>query len=133
MASEGGVEKEGMSEYVSHHLTHLKSQEQHSLVDFSVVHWDTVFFSLLCAALLLIVLRLSAVRATARAGSDGQHARPRRAADHPRPRQERVTFARSAGPAGRRYVPKNAKLAAERYLVGCGHAWRGGWLRILLQ
>ena len=65
MASEGGVEKEGMSEYVSHHLTHLKSRDQDSLVDFSVVHGDTVFFSLFCAALVLIFLRLAASRATA--------------------------------------------------------------------
>ncbi len=65
MASEGGAETESMSEYVSHHLTHLRSQEQHSLVDFSVVHWDTVFFSLLCAAVVLITLRLAARKATA--------------------------------------------------------------------
>ena len=65
MASAGGAEKESMSDYVSHHLTHLKSHEQHSLLDFSVVHWDTVFFSLFCAALVLICLRLAARRATA--------------------------------------------------------------------
>lgn len=65
MAVEGGGEQEGMSEYVSHHLTHLRSSEQTSLLDFSVVHWDTVFFSLLCAAIVLIVLRMAARRATA--------------------------------------------------------------------
>ncbi len=65
MAVEGGSEQEGMSEYVAHHLTHLKSAPQTSLFDFSVVHWDTVFFSLLCAAIVLIVLRLAARRATA--------------------------------------------------------------------
>lgn len=64
MAVEGS-EQEGMSEYVSHHLTHLRSSEQTSLLDFSVVHWDTVFFSLLCAAIVLIVLRMAASRVTA--------------------------------------------------------------------
>ena len=34
------------------------------MFDFSVVHWDTLFFSLLCAAIVLIVLRLAAARAT---------------------------------------------------------------------
>ena len=40
------------------------SKEQHSLFDFSVVHWDTLFFSLLCAAITLLLLRLAARRAT---------------------------------------------------------------------
>jgi F-type H+-transporting ATPase subunit a len=65
MAVEGGSEQEGMSEYVSHHLTQLASGKQTSLLDFSVVHWDTIFFSLLCAAVVLVVLRLAARRATA--------------------------------------------------------------------
>ena len=39
------------------------SKEQHSLIDFSVVHWDTLFFSLLCAAVALLLLRLAARRA----------------------------------------------------------------------
>ncbi len=65
MAVEGGGEQEGMSEYVSHHLTQLASGKQNALLDFSVVHWDTLFFSLLCAAVVLVVLRLAARRATA--------------------------------------------------------------------
>jgi F-type H+-transporting ATPase subunit a len=65
MAVEGGSEQEGMSEYVAHHLTHLESGKQTALFDFSIVHWDTLFFSLLCAAIVLVVLRLAARRATA--------------------------------------------------------------------
>ncbi|MGE3864643.1 MAG: F0F1 ATP synthase subunit A [Burkholderiaceae bacterium] len=40
------------SEYIVHHLTHLNSSggAQKSIVDFSVVNWDTVFYSVLMAA-----------------------------------------------------------------------------------
>src|SRR5262245_57549278 len=66
MANEsGGEHGGGLSEYIAHHLHHLKSKEQHSMFDFSVVHWDTLFFSLLCAAIVLILLRVAAARATA--------------------------------------------------------------------
>lgn len=64
MASESGGEHGGLSGYISHHLTHLASAKQTSLFDPSVVHLDTVFFSLLSAAILLFVLRLAARRAT---------------------------------------------------------------------
>ena len=66
MASESGVEHGGgLSEYISHHLHHLSSKEQTSIFDLSVVHWDTLFFSLLCAAVVLLLLRIAASRATA--------------------------------------------------------------------
>src|SRR5262245_51720772 len=67
MASESGGDHggEGLSGYIAHHLHHLTSKEQHSMFDFSVVHWDTLFFSLLCAAIVLILLRVAASRATA--------------------------------------------------------------------
>jgi F-type H+-transporting ATPase subunit a len=64
MASESGGDHGGMSGYISHHLQHLASKEQHGLIDFSVVHWDTLFFSLLCAAIALLLLRIAARRAT---------------------------------------------------------------------
>jgi len=63
-ANEGGEAHESMSEYISHHLHHLSNHEPKGLVDFSVVHLDTLFFSLLTAAIVLIVLRLAASRAT---------------------------------------------------------------------
>ena len=64
MASESGSDHGGMSGYIAHHLHHLASKEQHGLIDLSVVHWDTLFFSLLCAAITLLILRLAARKAT---------------------------------------------------------------------
>ncbi|MES1195898.1 MAG: F0F1 ATP synthase subunit A [Steroidobacter sp.] len=64
MANEGGEAPESLSGYISHHLHHLSNHEPKGLVDFSVVHLDTIFFSLLCATVVLIVLRIAAVRAT---------------------------------------------------------------------
>lgn len=64
MASESGADHGGLSGYISHHLQHLASGEQTTLFDPSILHWDTMFFSLLCAAIILIVLRLAAARAT---------------------------------------------------------------------
>ena len=59
------AEPGGLSEYISHHLHHLSNGHQQGLLDFSVVHWDTLFFSLLTAAIVILVLRLAAGRATA--------------------------------------------------------------------
>ena len=53
------------SEYIAHHLQHLTNKKQSGLLDFSVIHWDTLFFSLACAAIVILVLRLAAGRATA--------------------------------------------------------------------
>ena len=53
------------SEYIAHHLRQFASAPQHGLFDPSVVHYDTVAFSLLTAAAVLVVLRLAAKRATA--------------------------------------------------------------------
>jgi F-type H+-transporting ATPase subunit a len=38
-------------EYILHHLTFLKNHEPKGIVDFSVVHWDSVFFSVLLGVL----------------------------------------------------------------------------------
>jgi F-type H+-transporting ATPase subunit a len=38
-------------DYIAHHLTHLSNAEAKSLVDFSVVHWDSVFFSVVLGAI----------------------------------------------------------------------------------
>ena len=43
MAAEGQELSAG--EYIVHHLHHLQTREQHSVVDFSVVNLDSVFFS----------------------------------------------------------------------------------------
>lgn len=62
MASEGGATD--FSGYIAHHLQHLTSSKQTALFDASIVHWDTLFFALLCAALVLWLLRRAAKRAT---------------------------------------------------------------------
>jgi F-type H+-transporting ATPase subunit a len=33
-------------EYISHHLTHLRSQEQTSIIDFHILNWDSLFWSI---------------------------------------------------------------------------------------
>ncbi|HEX4583959.1 MAG TPA: F0F1 ATP synthase subunit A [Burkholderiaceae bacterium] len=52
------------SEYIAHHLRQFASADQHGLFDFSVVHYDTLAFSLLTVSVVLISLRLVARRAT---------------------------------------------------------------------
>jgi F-type H+-transporting ATPase subunit a len=37
------------NEYILHHLTFLSNKEPKGIVDFSVIHWDTVFFSVALA------------------------------------------------------------------------------------
>ncbi len=64
VANEGGAAQESMSEYIHHHLTHLSNKDASGLFDFSVLHLDTLFFSILCALIVLIPLRLAAARAT---------------------------------------------------------------------
>lgn len=39
------------NEYILHHLTFLSNKEPSGVVDFSVIHWDSVFFSVLLALL----------------------------------------------------------------------------------
>jgi len=60
------------SEYIAHHLRQLASGEQSALFDFSVIHYDTVAFSLVTLALVLIVLRSVASRVTLGALAAGQ-------------------------------------------------------------
>jgi F-type H+-transporting ATPase subunit a len=54
------------SEYIVHHLTHFNGtgEAQKSIVDFSVVNWDTVFFSVLLAALTAFLLARAASKVT---------------------------------------------------------------------
>jgi F-type H+-transporting ATPase subunit a len=39
------------NEYILHHLTFLQNKDPKGILDFSVIHWDTVFFSVLLAVL----------------------------------------------------------------------------------
>jgi F-type H+-transporting ATPase subunit a len=43
-------------EYIGHHLTHLRSHEQTSIIDFSVINLDTLFWSILMGVLGLFFL-----------------------------------------------------------------------------
>lgn len=52
------------SEYVAHHLHHMASSPQHGLFDISVIHLDSLFFSLLTGFLVLLGLWLVARHAT---------------------------------------------------------------------
>ena len=44
-------------EYIGHHLQHLRSHEQTSIIDFSIVNYDTLFWSILMGILGLWLLR----------------------------------------------------------------------------
>ena len=63
MAAEGHAPTAG--EYIVHHLTHLSTGKPKGLVDFSVVNWDSVVFSIAIGALGCWVLWLAARKATA--------------------------------------------------------------------
>jgi F-type H+-transporting ATPase subunit a len=52
------------SEYIKHHLTHLSSGKQSGLLDFSVIHWDTIFFSVVTGLIVIWFLSKAARRAT---------------------------------------------------------------------
>jgi F-type H+-transporting ATPase subunit a len=43
-------------EYISHHLTHFRSQEQLGIIDFHIVNWDSLFWSLLTGIIGLFFL-----------------------------------------------------------------------------
>ena len=43
------AETPSATEYIRHHLTFLANKEAGGIVDFSVIHWDSVFFSVLLA------------------------------------------------------------------------------------
>jgi F-type H+-transporting ATPase subunit a len=52
------------TEYIVHHLTHLSTDQQKSIIDFSVFNVDTIFFSILIASSVLLVLWLAARKVT---------------------------------------------------------------------
>ena len=51
------------SEYIVHHLTHLKSATQTALVDWSVFHLDTLFWSVTLGLLTVLILAKAAAKA----------------------------------------------------------------------
>ena len=48
------------TEYIKHHMAHLASAHQGSVVDFSIVNYDTIFFSVLMLAVMFFLLRAGA-------------------------------------------------------------------------
>ena len=62
MAAEGHAPTAG--EYIVHHLTHLGTGKPKSLVDFSVVNYDSVFFSILLGVIGCYVLWRATHKAT---------------------------------------------------------------------
>ena len=47
MAAEGHVAQNAPTagEYIIHHLSHLQNKKQEGIVDFSVFHYDSIFFA----------------------------------------------------------------------------------------
>ncbi len=62
MAASGNAPTPG--EYVQHHLVHLQNKSQVGPVDFSVVNYDSLFFSVVLGVLLCWVLWLAARKVT---------------------------------------------------------------------
>ncbi len=62
MAAEGHAPTSG--EYIVHHLTHLQSEKQTALVDFSVFNLDSIFFSVVLGVLTCWLFWLAARKAT---------------------------------------------------------------------
>jgi F-type H+-transporting ATPase subunit a len=54
----------GATEYILHHQTFLSNKPPHGIVDFSVINYDTVFFSVLLAAVFFGLFWLVARKAT---------------------------------------------------------------------
>jgi F-type H+-transporting ATPase subunit a len=57
-------EAPSIGEYIRHHITFLSNKEQTAIVDFSVVHWDSVFWSVFLALVFLGSFWLVARKAT---------------------------------------------------------------------
>jgi F-type H+-transporting ATPase subunit a len=55
----------GATDYILHHQTFLSNKSAHGIVDFSVINYDTIFFSVALGLLFLALFGLVARRATA--------------------------------------------------------------------
>jgi len=53
------------NEYILHHLTFLQNKDAQGILDLSVIHWDSIFFSVLLAVLFAGSFYLAARKATA--------------------------------------------------------------------
>ncbi len=64
MAAEGANHAPTASEYIVHHLGHLQTSHQHSIIDFSVLNLDTVVWSLLIGVIGSFFMYAAARKAT---------------------------------------------------------------------
>jgi F-type H+-transporting ATPase subunit a len=64
LAAEGANHAPTASEYIVHHLGHLQTTHQHSIIDFSVINLDTVLWSVLMGILGLFFMVRAAQKAT---------------------------------------------------------------------
>jgi F-type H+-transporting ATPase subunit a len=60
------------NEYILHHLTFLQNKDPQGIVDWSVIHWDSVFFSVLLAVLFGGSFYLAARKAQKNTGVPGK-------------------------------------------------------------
>jgi F-type H+-transporting ATPase subunit a len=58
-------EAPSFGEYIRHHITFLSNKEQTAIVDLSVIHWDSVFWSVALAVVFAATFYLVARKATA--------------------------------------------------------------------
>jgi F-type H+-transporting ATPase subunit a len=56
-------------EYIHHHLTFLSNKEASGVLDFSTIHWDSVFFSVVLALLFAVSFFVAARKAQANKGA----------------------------------------------------------------
>ena len=64
MAAEGANHAPTASEYIVHHLGHLQTSHQHSIIDFSVINMDTVLWSVVMGVIGSFFMFLAARKAT---------------------------------------------------------------------
>jgi F-type H+-transporting ATPase subunit a len=64
MAAEDAAHAPSAGEYIIHHLTHLQNKKQTSVVDFSVINLDSLFFTVVIGVIGCWLLWLAARKAT---------------------------------------------------------------------
>ncbi len=64
MAVSGSIHAPDPSEYIAHHLQNFSSKPQTSIVDFSILNWDTLFWSVAMGLVTICILYFAARRAT---------------------------------------------------------------------
>jgi F-type H+-transporting ATPase subunit a len=64
VASEAAAHAPTAGEYIIHHLQHLQNQHMHGPADFSVINWDSTFFTILIGVVGCFFLWLAARKAT---------------------------------------------------------------------